>query len=328
MKTRALVTAAMILLIATAASAASVHDLTLGTDGKVYRLLPFQDELALSVTSSTHSFKIIPVPDTYGIAASKPQLAFDGAGNTLVLVWQEKSYWSQIMLATYHDGRWFGPIAIAGTPGGPVSNPALLVEQVSSVAEDGTTVSTTLVHVAWWVTSTDTTSSFAAYANVALDADGIPDLETLDTRPLTGDLGVGVVCGAAMQNGALAQPVLFPYGPDGTPHVMFFDPSSCSLHIVELDAVLADDPDATSQRRRHVIVFGVRNDLGLPVELLPASTQYEVGVELSVIGYWDVDDGIEYLQLGENGWSEARVLPLGNGISHEQGVELLRKLVQ
>lgn len=321
--------ATLAMVIPTGASA-TTRNLLLERDGSLYRLATVDDQLNVEISTPDGATSTIIVPNTQGLPVARPRLAIVPGTGTLIAAWEEsyESGWSQIMLASYHAGSWWGPVRIAGAAGLPARNPSLMVHTATSIVEDGSEITTTFIDLAWWVGGSGGDDTHAEYGSLVLGDDGFPDLESLDLRPLRGMLGFGVVCGSTSPDAAVAQPMLFRDIDHHLPHVLFFDTGSCSFHIIELDSVLDDTPDAISQRRRHVIVFGAQLDMGLPSHIPPVGTEFVVGQNLRLAAYWDVDGGVSYLNVDEGGWSETRTLATGPNLSHEEAVDLIRSLTR
>jgi len=49
---------------------------------------------------------------------------------------------------------------------------------------------------------------------------------------------------------------------------------------------------------------------------------------MSLVMYWDGEGSVEYMQLDQNGSSDVRALPIGEDLSHEQAVDLIRGLTR
>ena len=344
------------LLAGALAASAAVPNMALDRSGTLYRLGSDGEQLVLTINSpSAEEPIVIPVPQTTGIAASSTIVDFDASTATVVAVWQENisEELSRIMLATYHDGTWFGPVSVAGDDGVSASNPSLLVHRTTLppvVSEESATAGTedaadapaadeppstiTMIHLAWWEGPPDSTGT-AAYGSTSLGDDGIPAVEDFAPVELRSLLPFGIVCDSSESSAGLTHPRLFIDQETGDPHVVFADLSDCLFEIVRLhlespDAAGGEDPPVTSQRRRNVIVFGVRKHIAIKPGLPLDRAEMVVGRGLSIVMHWDDPDqeSIDYITLGGDGWSEVSYLKLGPSLSHENGVRLIERLAQ
>ncbi len=323
-----------ILLAGAAAGWAAPENMVLGRDGALYKLEATQQGLQLSVQPTEGVGQISFVPQTIGDDIEQVNLGVDEATGSVIALWQENlgGDMSRIQLATLSGGAWFGPVTIAGDDGVRASNPALLVQRTSTTTEDGETVATTIVHMAWWRDELAEDGGFAVYGAVPLNDDGTPALDGLQTVDLHDFLPYAIGCDISTENRpALVHPTFFVDPATGDPHVLFVDLEDCLFEIQQLEAELEpvpDDEPVTGQRRRHVVVFGVRKDIVLPPVLNLAGASFEVGHGMTVVGYWDVAGGIDYIRMDDTGWSEVRTLSLGSGLGHEQAVQLIRRLAR
>jgi len=311
---------------------AAVGTMTLDRSGTLYRVAPADTGLAITMSVPGEEPAVVRIPQTEGIDVSQSVMAFDNRSRTVVIAWQEDDGdISRIQLATYHHGTWFGPVALTGLDGVSAANPSLLVHTAVTHLEDETTVVTTFIHLAWWAGAIDGAGEgYAMYAAIRLDDQGVPAVDEADPVALRTLLPFGIVCGMQDNNASLAHPKLFIDPQTGDPHALFVDTTSCMFEIVRLHEELPaqDDDTITAQRRGHVVVFGVRKDISIPPGLRLRGTQFVVGHNLSVVGYWDGESGIDYILMGNAGWSEIRTLRVDDTLSHEQAVGLIRQLAR
>ena len=110
-----LTTVAAVLLVGAIAVAG---DMTLTRDGSVYRVYQADGAMVLSHIAPDGSVNEVPVPFTDGIVSSNFQVGVDESTGTKVIVWQEdEGEFARVVLATYTDGLWYGPVVIAGGDG-------------------------------------------------------------------------------------------------------------------------------------------------------------------------------------------------------------------
>jgi len=315
-----------------AAGAALAADMALDQDGALYRISSGQDALYLARSGSDGITTVQTIPQTTGIDATNLSVAVDPETGAVFTLWQEHfdARMSRVVLAALVKGTWAGPITIAGDDGVRASNPVMLAYRAHTTLEDGTVVSTGFLHLAWWVDELNPDGGHGMYAVVHLDDIGLPVFDELAPEPLRGELPFGFRCPDLHDSTrALAHPKLFVDPDTGDPHVIFADIQECLFTIrrlhTELEGVDPSDDSASGQRRRHTVVL--RNDdsnLSIHPDLQLANASFEVGHAMSVVLYWDMDKAIRYIRLDRSGWSQPRVLPLDQGLSHEKAVNLIR----
>ena len=59
-----------------------------------------------------------------------------------------------------------------------------------------------------------------------------------------------------------------------------------------------------------------------------ATAKVEIGLDLSVVLYWDGDARVDYVNLTAAGWSDLKSLPLSDALTHDRAVELIRGLTR
>lgn len=329
---RALGIALAVSFLGAVSAGAAVGTMTLDRSGTLYRVAATEDGLAVTMSAPGEDPAQVRIPQTEGIEVSQSVMAFDNRSHTVVVAWQENDKdLSRIQLATYRQGTWFGPVALTGLDGVSAANPSLLVHTAVTQLEDETTVVTTFIHLAWWAGAIDGDGEgYAMYAAIRLEDDGVPAVDEIDPVALRTLLPFGIVCGMQDNNGSLAHPKLFTDPQTGDPHALFVDTTDCMFEIVRLHEELPaqDDDTITDQRRGHVVVFGVRKDISIPPGLRLRGTQFVVGHNLSVVGYWDGEGGIDYIGMDDAGWSEVKNLRVDDTLSHEDAVGLIRQLAR
>jgi hypothetical protein len=334
-------------LVAATTSLAGVDEMALSREGTLYRLVHMDDRLVLLIDNPAgspeaqgpsnlpSSVNAVPVPQTTGVFPSNLGLDYDHRSGTAVAVWQESvdSQTARVMLAAYQAGTWFGPLAVAGDDGLAATSPALLVHEYSTVDEFENEIITSYIHLAWWREGAN--GGYAEYAGIPLDEDGTLVLEETVTEPLRGLFPFGISCSLLNEHSAtLAHPKFFVDPQTGDPHLLYADLEDCLFGILHLDGELpplvenGDDVPVDPKRRRHVVVFGVREEIAIKPDMPLEETQFEVGYDLSVVAYWDKDEALQYVILDDEGWSEIRALPEDSGLTHEQAVAMIRTLAR
>ncbi len=317
-------------LLAAVALPAVAGDMALAKNGTLYRLAQDSDELKLSVIRTDGTSTILPIPQTAAVDASHLEVAFDDATATVFLLWQDgDDETAQVVVATYSNGTWWGPAAIAG--GGPsATNPTLFMQRVSTTVEedDGpVTYSTTLAHVAWWEDLEGEDAGYAMVAVLPVEDDGEVDLAAAATLWPGGLIPWGVVCYNIPDPLQLARPRLFLDLQSGDPHLLLMDLRTCLFQIVQLQPELGE-PDPITKRRRHTTIWGHHEMIATNPTMAMATAKAEIGLDLSVVLYWDQQTRIDYVNLTAAGWSELKSLPLSQSLTHDRAVELIRGLTR
>ncbi|HHQ49488.1 MAG TPA: hypothetical protein ENK19_11480, partial [Acidobacteria bacterium] len=312
---------AVILATGAMVASAATPNIVLGPDGTLYRLQAGSNSLSLTMERADKNPQIVPVPQTSGIDAPYLLLDFDPATKTVVAAWQENptENLSRIMLATYHEGTWFGPVAVAGQSRLDAVHPSLLVHdtKLTETDDDGNVSVVGIesrIHLAWWEGLGTDDGGSAYYASAVLDENGVPDME--DWVPVEMETLVPWGSGCSLEEDAsgLTFPRLFTDAQSGDPHLIFADLPNCMFGIVRLaeePAGSGDGDPLVSQRRRNVIVFGLRKMVfikpGLPLD----NANFEVGHDLSIALYWNTKDAVQYITLDNDSWSDIKSLKVG-----------------
>jgi len=335
-------TALVVVLLLGVVGSAAAGQMTLTRSGDLYRVATGDGALVVNVRMADGATSQLMVPQTTAVTASSLQVGVDGTTGALFVLWQERAgIDAGIRLATYIDGTWIGPTTIAGGDGTAAFNPQFLLQRkVSLITEDAeegeepvvTEVATTFLHLVWWSQVSEEDSGNALYLAVQLDADGVPLLDGLEPSVLSDLLPYGIACFDLEDTANLKHPKLFVDPASGLPHVFATDFANCLFQIIELRPEVVEElvDDEITKRRRHVVVLRTGAMIGLQPDLPLATAKLEVGNNLSLIMHWDNDeeDVLQYLELGQDAISEARSLVLGEELSHEQAVELIRGLTR
>lgn len=335
---RAIAYLAVLLSTVAMAASAGTPNIALGPDGTLYRLEAADSGLSLILERAEQNPEIIPVPQTANANASSLLIAFDPATKTIVTTWQENptENLSRIMLATLHEGTWFGPIAVAGQSRLNAEHPSLLVHDTKLTAtdDDGNVVVTGIdsrIHLAWWEDLTADDGGSAYYASTVLYENGIPDMEDWVPVEMKALVPWGSGCQLEDDASGLSFPRLFVDAQSGDPHLIFADLSNCMFAIVRLREAPESDGDedpVTGQRRRNVIVFGLRKMVFIKPGLPLNDANFEVGHNLSIALYWNAGDAVQYITLDQDSWSDIKTLKLGDHLSREDAINLVRGLAR
>lgn len=326
--TRRAVVAALAAIVLGVTAVAGADSLALTRDGSLYRVTVGDAGIVLGWTAPDGAVTESVVPQTAGAMVTSLQVAVDEPTGSAFVAWQEGADdEATVNLAVLASGTWSGPLLLAGADGTLAGKPQLLADRVVSTVTDDDgewTVSTGLVHVAWWSWVDLLEDGTARLMSIPLDDQGLPDLDAAQSSTLADLLPYGVGC-QGLSGERLAQPRLFMDPETGDPHVMATDFSNCSLAVVQLDEDIIDW-DPVAKRGRHAVVFGRSEMMAVNPDIVFASAHVEVGHDLSVVLWWDGDDAVHYLRLAQDEVAEVQTLPLGSDLDHEQAVILIRSL--
>jgi len=326
------------------AGIADAGQMILNRSGDLYRVVEGDRSVVVEALGADGTSDMLTVPQSANAVASSLQVGVDDATDALFVLWQRKEGMdSTLRIATYIDGTWIGPTTIAGNDGTAAFNPQLLVQRVvseiSEPAEEGadpvvTELATTFLHIVWWSATSEDDPGVARLASIPVGADGTPQFHGLESAVLSDLLPYGFACFELAATDNLKHPMLFLDPQTGNPCVFAADLEFCLFRILELHPEVVEEPtaDTTDKRRRHITVWNTDRVFAMRKELPLATARIEVGSHRSLIMHWDdvVDDtsALKYLELDTEGISETHSLALGENLSHEQAVELIRNLTR
>ena len=126
----------------------------------------------------------------------------------------------------------------------------------------------------------------------------------------------------------LRHPKLFIDPTTGNPHVFASDIPYCIFQILELEPDVVEVGEGTDKRRRQIIILRQGSMIAMRSDLPFATGRLEIGRGLKLIMHWDAEEEgiLNYLELDRDGISEKKTLALGEILTHEQAVELIRGL--
>ena len=246
------------------------------------------------------------------------------------VLWQEnEGADATVVFASHSDGTWFGPTVLAGDDGAAAINPEMLVFHHSKTfevegEEEPVVLEDSILHLVWWSFEDEIENGGAVYSSVPVDDAGLPIFEDVDVRPLTDLLAYGIACPEITEASGLAHPRLFVDPQSGNPHVFATDIGQCLFQIIELKYL--PDYDSVTKRRRRVVIFGRSRMAPVRADLKLATARVQVGHNLAMVVYWNKGDAVDYLKLTEEGWTDMRSLPLGNGLGFQRALELIQTL--
>jgi len=327
-----------VVVLGIAGIAGAVGPMALTGAGDLYRVATHDNRIVVTALYADGTVSELVVPQSASAVADSLQVGVDEATGALYVLWQKKTGMdAKLRLAGHLDGTWIGPFTFAGHDGTAAYNPQLLIHRaVSVITEDGgedeepvvTELATTFLHLTWWNQSSEEEIGIARYVAVALDEEGVPQFRSMAPVDLIDLLPYGIACFDIEVGDNLKHPKLFIEPKTGNPHVFATDLANCIFQILELKPEVVDDDSGNDKRRRQIIILRQGTTIALRSDLPLATGRLEVGGGLKLIMHWDDDDGdaLNYLELDEEGISETKSLSLGETLSHEQAVDLIRGL--
>jgi hypothetical protein len=326
-ETRILLVAAFLVGVAAAAGAG---ELTLTRAGDLYQVGETEAGLAVNVILNDDSTAELLVPQTAGIGAQSIHVGVDELSGSVFVLWQEGTdVDSRVVFANYTQDTWFGPMVLAGGDGTAAMNPELLIFRHSAEVqiegeEEPRIYEDTFLHIAWWGFVDLPNEGSAHYVGLPLDEVGMPDFAEFEPRMVSELLPFGINCTVGGDAPALLHPRLFVDPESGNPHIFATDLGQCLLQIIELK--YQPRVESLEKRRRRVVEFGRARMLTVRGDVNLATAKVGIGHNLSVVMFWDEDEKVDFIRADESGWSEMRSLTLGEGLTKDTAVELIRDL--
>jgi hypothetical protein len=310
--------------------------MTLTTDGHLYKVWEGEDSLVLSHSAPGMDLEESLIPQSSTADFETVNIVVDENSDTPFIIWTDTAEdISTIQLAALVDGTWFGPVTLAGDDGVAAGSPAIAIDTVTDLVQDEDEepweLSTTFLHTVWWSYDAAFDLGYGVYAAIQLDHYGFPLVDNVTTTPLHDLLPFGIGCDGSAYSNGLAHPQFFTGG-DGLPLLFSTDFGNCVFHILGIQYQVFEetDPYTGLKRRRHISVFRVNSEnmnMAIPPGVALTDSNMAVGHDYTVLIYWDVEGGIDWLLSGTEGWTEINHLPVGVDLNHEQAVELLKNLV-
>lgn len=324
-----------VIALGVAGVAGAAGPMTLTRAGDLYSVATVDNQVVVTARYADGTVEELFVPQSAAAVEDSLQVGVDPATGGLYVVWQKKTDMeARLRLAGYLDGTWIGPMTFAGNDGTAASNPQMLIQRsVSKYFEDPVegeepvevTIATTFIHLTWWSRTSEYEVGAAQYMAVPLDDDGVPLFRDVEPIALVDFLPYGIACFDIGPAENLKHPKLLVDPRSGNPAVFATDLNSCLFQIFELQPQVVEDN--TTKRRRQIIILRSPSTVALRPDLPLAAAKIEVGNGLQLIMHWDGENQtLHYLELDREGLSETKTLPLGEKLSHEQAVELIRDL--
>ena len=325
----------LLFLVGTTTSAGAGSPMTLTSDGHLYKVWSAVEGLILTHLGPNDFVEESIIPQSVSVPLETVTIVVDERTMTAYVVWSDElNGASKVRLAIFSDATWFGPLTIGGLDAIAARNPMAMLNRARSVIEgdgesDPEILETTFLHLVWWRHDVTDGLGHAIYMALPLDDHGLPvfdDVQPVDLKDL---LPFGIGCNEAPDVQGLAHPQFFT-GTDGLPLLFTTDFGNCVFHILGIDYEVEEvEISGTSvKRRRQIAVFRSGGEvMAIPPGIALTDTKMLLSQDFTVLIYWDVAGGIEWILSKTEGWSDVKSLPIGNDVSHEQAVELIRELV-
>ncbi len=324
----------LLFLVGMTASATAGGPMTLTSDGHLFKVWSSVDGLILSHLGPNDFAEESVIPQSVSVPLETVKVIVDELTMTVYVVWSDELHGvSKVRLAIHADETWFGPLTIGGLDGTGARNPEALIHRAHSVIDDGSpepeVIETTFLHLVWWRHDITDGLGHAIYLALPLEEDGLPDFNGVQPIDLKDLLPFGIGCNEAPDVNGLAYPQFF-IGADGLPLLFTTDFGNCVFHILGIDYEVEEFeiPGTGIKRRRQIAVFRAGGEvMAIPPGLILTDAKMLLGQDFTVLIYWDVEGGVEWVLSKTESWSDVKRLPIGSGVSHEQAVELIRELV-
>jgi hypothetical protein len=311
--------------------AAAAADIALTRNGDLYRVFSSDDGLVMSHRFADGTVTDYLIPQTAGINASSVQVGVDELTGAVFVVWQVgEELEAEVQIAWLNDGTWAGPFTVAGADGTAAENPQLMIDRFeTTVEENGEPLEfgATFLHLLWWSYTENRDDGAAYLASVTLDENGTPDVAAFQVFPLRDLLPYGIGCEGIQNAAGLAYPKIFVDPQSGSPHVFASDFPNCAFQILRVDYEVIEEWIGEIKRRRAITVWHIEAMIAINPDMVLSTAKVEVGHGLEVVMYWDIEGGVAYVQLDENGMPPVQSLPTDEGLTREQVVDMIRSLV-
>lgn len=317
---------------------------TLDRNGVFWRLESDAQGTVLIGTKDGREIARSTVPFPLGIAGQNDaslQLVADELTGKVILAWQRN--WadtlSEIMLAVWKENQWERIERLTPQLESNPRNPVLKLARVSSTSqdpvnpEDRVTVTESFALVAWYQGSLDSGEIYLA----ALRLPASPEEdEALTIHKVDSSPHLGLNCPQPLSQETVERPEFASEPPGPVSHLLVASPTTCLLLIHEIrfefrerkDQEASRGPLVQAMRRRHTPIFGVRRMLPVPQGIGVQGARVILGADLQPVLYRVVPGAITYMLADQNGWSELRTLPLGDGLQLPEAIALVENLAR
>jgi hypothetical protein len=260
-------------------------------------------------------------------------LAYDADSKTLFVLWihEPNGMSSEILLASYHDGKWQPAVSIDGQSYHVQNNLRVsITRRVSQLQKDGsyTDVPALLLHAVWWDDSGK--GEEARYALLTFDNGALVTPETHSLRDfLASDDNKFNAVDPTFNAEILRHPAIVSSPMQSTVDIVFGDTKTNSIHGVTLHPI--------ADARVHIPV-GIGNPgsgPGKPMTLAaPPTFNGDWKGPITVVERGDRlvfanagDTSLNYITYANNAWSAVKSIPIDNRFPAEAALAAVDKML-
>jgi len=342
---RLLAALALSLLSASAFAQTADRDVLVTPEGTVYTVeqqTPSESSgvaatniLQLSIQNGSAEPQRLIVPESLQAGFhSDAALAYDTASKTLFLVWSHmpNGMSSELLLASYRDGKWQRAISIDSKGYSNHLNLRLgITRRVSQLQKDGTYADAPalILHALWWESNGH--GQEARYAMLPIEG-GALSQDAVEIHSLEEFVGSDETVNAVDENfnpEILRHPAIVSSPMQSSVDIVFGDTDKKSIHRVTLHPI--------AEVRIHIPVGigGGAPGGGKPLNLIaPASFTADWSGRITVIEHGDrlifanaTDKALNYLTYSDGTWSDAKSIMLNSKLTVETALAAVDKMV-
>lgn len=342
---RLLAALALSLLSASAFAQTADRDVLVTPEGTVYTVeqqTPSESSgvaatniLQLSIQNGSAEPQRLIVPESLQAGFhSDAALAYDTASKTLFLVWSHmpNGMSSELLLASYRDGKWQRAISIDSQGYSNHLNLRLgITRRVSQLQKDGTYADAPalILHALWWESNGH--GQEARYAMLPIE-DGALSQDAVEIHSLEEFVAKDETVNTVDENfnpEILRHPAIVSSPMQSSVDIVFGDTDKKVIHRVTLQPI--------AQHRIHIPVGigGGAPGGGKPLNLIaPASFTADWSGRITVIEHGDrlifanaTDKALNYLTYSDGTWSDAKSITLSSKLTVETALAAVDKMV-
>jgi len=342
---RLLAALALSLLSASAFAQTADRDVLVTPEGTVYTVeqqTPSESSgvaatniLQLSIQNGSAEPQRLIVPESLQAGFhSDAALAYDTASKTLFLVWSHmpNGMSSELLLASYRDGKWQRAISIDSKGYSNHLNLRLgITRRVSQLQKDGTYADAPalILHALWWESNGH--GQEARYAMLPIEG-GALSQDAVEIHSLEEFVGSDETVNVVDENfnpEILRHPAIVSSPMQSSVDIVFGDTDKKSIHRVTLHPI--------AEVRIHIPVGigGGAPGGGKPLNLIaPASFTADWSGRITVIEHGDrlifanaTDKALNYLTYSDGTWSDAKSIMLNSKLTVETALAAVDKMV-